>query len=57
MIELEKTYLVKKLPEGLKDCKFKEIIDVYIPESSELPTLRIRKTEAHNPAERDGQAT
>ena len=43
MIELEKTYLVKKLPEGLKNCEFKEIIDVYIPASSEHPTLRIRK--------------
>ena len=43
MIELEKTYLVKRLPEGLKSCEFKEIVDVYIPESSEHPTLRIRK--------------
>jgi len=41
-IELEKTYLVKKIPEGLFDCKFKEIIDIYIPESYEHPTLRIR---------------
>lgn len=43
MIELEKTYLVKKLPENLKDCKFKEIIDVYIPKSSDHPKLRLRK--------------
>ena len=43
MIELEKTYLVKKLPENLKDCKFKEIIDIYIPKSSEHPKLRLRK--------------
>ena len=57
MMELEKTYLVKKLPEGLKDCKVKEIIDVYIPAASEHPTLRIRKNGAPKPAERDGQAT
>jgi len=43
MIELERTYLVKKLPEGLKGCKCKEVIDVYIPAASEHPTLRIRK--------------
>lgn len=43
MIELEKTYLAKYLPEGLKDCKYKEIIDIYIPKSSVHPTLRIRK--------------
>lgn len=43
MIELEKTYLARYLPLGLKDCKYKEIIDVYIPKSSVHPTLRIRK--------------
>jgi len=43
MIELEKTYLVKEIPENLKNCKFKEIIDVYIPRSSEHPKLRLRK--------------
>ncbi len=43
MIELEKTYLAKKLPKDLKSCKFKEIIDVYIPKSSEHPKLRLRK--------------
>jgi CYTH domain-containing protein len=43
MIELEKTYLVKKIPENLKNCKFKEIIDVYIPKTSEHPKLRLRK--------------
>ena len=43
MIELEKTYLAKKLPENLKSCKFKEIIDVYIPKSSKHPKLRLRK--------------
>jgi len=44
MIELEKTYLAKELPTNLKDCKSKEIIDIYIPKSSEHPTLRIRKS-------------
>ena len=43
MIELEKTYLARKLPEGLKSCKFKEIIDIYIPKASKHPKLRIRK--------------
>ena len=43
MIELEKTYLAKKLPNGLKNCRFKEIIDIYIPKTKKHPTLRIRK--------------
>ncbi|MDD5253737.1 MAG: hypothetical protein PHG05_01355 [Candidatus Nanoarchaeia archaeon] len=43
MIELERTYLAKKIPEGLKNCNFKEIIDVYVPKSRRHPTLRIRK--------------
>ena len=43
MIELEKTYVAKNLPENLKRCQFKEIIDVYIPKSSEHPKLRLRK--------------
>lgn len=43
MIELEKTYLAKKLPEGLRGCEFKEIIDIYIPRSQRHPKLRIRK--------------
>jgi CYTH domain-containing protein len=42
-IELEKTYLARYLPEGLKDCSNKEIKDIYIPESIEHPVLRIRK--------------
>ncbi len=43
MIELEKTYLAKKLPGNLRSCKFEEIIDVYIPKTSEHPKLRLRK--------------
>lgn len=43
MIELERTYLAKNIPGGLKECKYKEIIDIYIPKSSRHPTVRIRK--------------
>lgn len=43
MIELEKTFLAKNLPENLASCEFKEIIDVYIPKTSEHPVLRLRK--------------
>lgn len=43
MIERELTYLAKHLPEGLADCEFKEILDIYLPKESRHPTLRIRK--------------
>ena len=43
MIELERTFLTKNLPSNLKDCKSKEILDIYIPQAREHPTLRIRK--------------
>lgn len=42
-MELEKTFLLKKIPEGLKDCKSIEIFDIYIPQSVLHPILRIRK--------------
>lgn len=42
-IELEKTFLLKSIPENLKDCKFIEIFDVYIPQSTVHPILRLRK--------------
>jgi len=42
MIELEKTYLAKKLPD-LTTCESKEIIDMYIPKSNKHPKIRIRK--------------
>ena len=42
-IELEKTYLVKEIPVGVSKCEFKEILDIYIPESYPHPVLRIRK--------------
>ncbi len=43
MIELEKTYLAKFIPENLRNCKSKEIVDIYIPKSKRHPTIRIRK--------------
>lgn len=43
MIEIEKTYLAKFLPEGLEKCKSKEIFDIYIPKASVHPKIRIRK--------------
>jgi CYTH domain-containing protein len=42
MIELEKTYLAKELPD-LSDLEFKEMLDIYIPKEDDWPTLRIRK--------------
>lgn len=46
MLEFEKVYLAKYLPE-IKDCKKKEIIDIYLPLSFTHPTLRIRKNGEH----------
>lgn len=43
MIEIEKTYLAKCLPKGLKKYPHKEIIDLYIPKECEHSKLRIRK--------------
>lgn len=43
MIELEKTYLAKKITKNLKVHRYKEIIDVYLPKMSEHPKLRLRK--------------
>ena len=43
MIELEKTYLVKEVPNDLTSYPSKEIIDLYIPKNRVHPTLRIRK--------------
>jgi len=44
MIELEKTYLAKFIPEDLKNYNFKTILDIYIPQTSEHPKLRLRQT-------------
>jgi adenylate cyclase len=43
MIELERTFLVKTMPEGIEKCKKKEIIDIYYPKDSRHPILRLRK--------------
>ena len=43
MIEIEKTYLAKFLPEELEQCSSKEIFDLYLPASSIHPKIRIRK--------------
>ena len=43
MIELERTFLLKKMPEDLDKLPKKEMIDVYIPPSAEHPCLRLRK--------------
>lgn len=42
-IELERTYLVKKLPEEMKMATATELLDIYLPSNSEHPILRIRK--------------
>jgi CYTH domain-containing protein len=42
MIELEKTYLAKELPD-LTNCECKDMLDIYLPASAVHPTLRIRK--------------
>ncbi len=41
--ELERTFLVKKLPEDLEKCESRELIDIYLPKSRDHPILRIRK--------------
>jgi CYTH domain-containing protein len=43
MIELEKTFLARELPKGLKNCKSKEVVDVYFPKEAKHPTIRVRK--------------
>ncbi|MBT4870180.1 MAG: hypothetical protein HON47_01245 [Candidatus Diapherotrites archaeon] len=42
MIELEKTYLIKELPD-LTNCKYKEMLDIYIPKAINHAPIRIRK--------------
>lgn len=43
-IELELTYLAKRLPDGLEKHKHKEVLDIYLPKSAAHPTLRLRKS-------------
>lgn len=43
MIERERTYLAKAIPEGLEDCPQKELCDVYFPKETVHPHLRLRQ--------------
>lgn len=43
-LELELTYLLKYIPNGLHLSEHKEVLDIYIPKSSPHPKLRIRKS-------------
>ena len=43
MIELERTYLAKYFPAGIKNCKDKELIDIYFPKTHVHPKIRVRK--------------
>ena len=42
-LELERTYLVKRLPADLASFSSKEMLDIYIPSTATHPILRIRK--------------
>ncbi|UCD03273.1 MAG: hypothetical protein JSV63_01395 [Candidatus Aenigmatarchaeota archaeon] len=43
MIELERTFLAKHLPEGFEKLPNKEVIDIYHPKEADHPVLRLRK--------------
>lgn len=43
MIEYEKTYLLKYIPEDLKSFPSEEYLDIYVPKSADHPILRVRK--------------
>ena len=43
-LEIEKTYLLKHLPEGLLTSPFKDIEDLYLPKGAPHAHLRIRKS-------------
>lgn len=43
MIELERTFLARRLPVDLSKAPSKDIIDVYLPLQSRHPILRLRK--------------
>lgn len=43
MIEREKTYLAKYIPEDLKKCKKKELLDIYFPKEAVHSHLRLRQ--------------
>lgn len=41
--ELERTFLIKYLPENILNGEYKQIIDIYFPVDSKHPKLRLRK--------------
>lgn len=43
MQEIEKTYLIKAIPDGLAECGREEIWDIYFPKSTMHPKSRLRK--------------
>jgi adenylate cyclase len=43
-IELERTFLARKMPKGIEKCRHVDIEDLYVPKSAEHPTIRIRKS-------------
>lgn len=43
MEELERTYLAKGLPKDLVNFPSKEMLDIYLPSTSDHPKLRIRR--------------
>lgn len=42
-VEIELTYLARELPKELAGVKPKQVLDVYVPEGSSDPELRLRK--------------
>lgn len=42
--EFELTYLIKEIPAGVFSSPNKEILDIYLPSTSEHPILRLRKS-------------
>ena len=42
-IELERTYLVRRLPDGLERCESYEVLDIYLPSTARHPVLRVRR--------------
>lgn len=43
MLEFERTYLLKELPPNLKEYRYIELEDIYIPKEAEHCHLRLRK--------------
>ena len=43
MLEIEKTYLVKELPENIEKFPYTDLLDLYIPDTADHPKLRLRK--------------